>query len=170
MGRELYHHGIKGMRWGVRRYQNEDGSLTEAGKKRYAKDILQNNRKKRKDRLDEDALNDPKRWVREDLERKQQFVNTSASLVRQMQHMERESRTAPTKVRMDLSNMTEQEMRQRINRELTERQYNDLFGTKPETVDKGREYLAKTLEVAGGVLAVSSSALSIALAIKQLKE
>lgn len=32
---ELYHHGVKGMRWGVRRYQNADGSLTKAGKKRY---------------------------------------------------------------------------------------------------------------------------------------
>lgn len=31
---ELYHHGIKGQKWGVRRYQNEDGSLTAAGKKR----------------------------------------------------------------------------------------------------------------------------------------
>ncbi len=30
----LEHHGIKGMRWGVRRYQNEDGSLTDAGKRR----------------------------------------------------------------------------------------------------------------------------------------
>lgn len=33
---QLYHHGIKGMKWGVRRYRNEDGSLTNAGKKRYA--------------------------------------------------------------------------------------------------------------------------------------
>lgn len=32
---ELYHHGIKGMKWGVRRYQNKNGSLTPAGKKRY---------------------------------------------------------------------------------------------------------------------------------------
>lgn len=31
---ELYHHGVKGQKWGVRRYQNEDGSLTPAGKKR----------------------------------------------------------------------------------------------------------------------------------------
>lgn len=32
---ELYHHGIKGMKWGVRRYQNADGTLTYAGKIRY---------------------------------------------------------------------------------------------------------------------------------------
>lgn len=33
----LNHAGIKGMRWGVRRYQNSDGTLTDAGKKRYSK-------------------------------------------------------------------------------------------------------------------------------------
>jgi len=32
---EMYHHGIIGQKWGVRRYQNEDGTLTDAGKKRY---------------------------------------------------------------------------------------------------------------------------------------
>ena len=32
---ELYHWGVKGMKWGVRRYQNADGSLTPRGKKRY---------------------------------------------------------------------------------------------------------------------------------------
>lgn len=36
MNNELYHHGIKGMKWGVRRYQNKDGSLTPKGKKRYS--------------------------------------------------------------------------------------------------------------------------------------
>lgn len=33
----LAHHGVKGMRWGVRRYQNEDGTYTDAGRKRYGK-------------------------------------------------------------------------------------------------------------------------------------
>ena len=35
---ELYHYGIKGQKWGVRRYQNDDGSLTPSGKKRYSDD------------------------------------------------------------------------------------------------------------------------------------
>ena len=34
----LAHHGILGQKWGVRRFQNKDGSLTAAGKKRYDKD------------------------------------------------------------------------------------------------------------------------------------
>lgn len=36
---ELQHHGTKGMRWGIRRYQNKDGSLTPAGQKRYNKEV-----------------------------------------------------------------------------------------------------------------------------------
>lgn len=39
----LEHHGILGMRWGVRRYQNEDGSLTEEGKARYGYGSLSKN-------------------------------------------------------------------------------------------------------------------------------
>lgn len=34
--KELYHHGILGQKWGVRRYQNYNGSYTQAGLKRYA--------------------------------------------------------------------------------------------------------------------------------------
>ena len=37
MENELYHYGIKGQKWGVRRYLDSDGSLTDAGKKRVAK-------------------------------------------------------------------------------------------------------------------------------------
>lgn len=33
----IAHHGIKGQKWGVRRYQNPDGTLTDAGKKKYSK-------------------------------------------------------------------------------------------------------------------------------------
>lgn len=41
---EVWHYGIKGMKWGVRRYQNEDGTLTPAGKKRKIE--LSDNQKK----------------------------------------------------------------------------------------------------------------------------
>ena len=36
--KELYHYGIKGQKWGIRKYQNEDGSLTTEGKARYGYD------------------------------------------------------------------------------------------------------------------------------------
>ena len=37
MNNTLQHHGIKGQKWGIRRYQNPDGTLTAAGRRRYQK-------------------------------------------------------------------------------------------------------------------------------------
>lgn len=47
MSNYLIHHGVKGMKWGVRRYQNEDGTYTKAGRKRYALDLDVNDTSRR---------------------------------------------------------------------------------------------------------------------------
>ena len=44
----LEHHGIKGMHWGVRRFQREDGSLTSAGRKRKASNEKKNEAEKKR--------------------------------------------------------------------------------------------------------------------------
>lgn len=169
-GLEMYHHGVKGMKWGVRRYQNADGSLTAAGQKRYDRDIRENNAKKKENRAIIDGP-DPKRWVTEDLDRSKQVVDAHSDLVKELKKLEQTTTPKPTTKRLDLSKMSDKELRDQINRELLEQQYNKLFAdTSATQVSKGRTILQDTLDVAGSVLAITGSALSIALAIKKLND
>ena len=55
---ELKHWGIKGMKWGIRRYQNKDGSLTRAGKKRQAANLEKARQAKSDKKKYEDAKNE----------------------------------------------------------------------------------------------------------------
>lgn len=175
---ELYHHGTKGMKWGVRRYQNTDGSLTNAGKSRYARDA----REKEFNKYDEssgkyykqskkngrtDLEFDAKRYAKEDTERTKRLVDSGRNLSNDLKRSVDTSSKNRKVPKMDLSNMTDQEMREQINRAMLERQYNDMFN--PQKESKGREYASRTLETAGNVLAVTSSALGIALAINELR-
>lgn len=175
---ELYHWGIKGMKWGVRRYQNKDGTLTDKGLKRYARDAREKEYSKYDDEtgqyykqskkngrtdLDPDAI----RYVTEDMQRTKKLADASSQMTRELQNVNsRAAKRDLQKNKMDLSEMSDKEMRDQINRAILERQYNEMFN--PVNEKKGREHATQILETAGSVLAVTSSALGIALAIKEL--
>lgn len=163
---ELYHWGVKGMRWGVRRYQNSDGSLTAAGQKRYDRDQRENTGKKKGNKV---GKADPNRWVREDLERSKRLSDASNTMVNDLRNINNNAikKSANKKGKTNLSSMSDKELRDKINRAYLEKQYDDMFN--PKKVSRGRQVANSILEGAGATLAVTSSALGIALAIKELR-
>ncbi len=175
---ELYHWGVLGMKWGHRRYQNTDGSLTNAGKKRYDRDADEKgyNRYDQttgshykvsgKKNTREDLDVDTKRYVREDLERTRTLTNESRSLTTNLKTLNDKSMKYRQKPEVDLSQMSDKELRDAINRKFLEKQYMDVC--VPSNVSKGQERVSRFLEVGGDVLAVTGSVLGIALAVKQL--
>ena len=71
-----------------------------------------------------------------------------------------------THKRKDLRTMSDEELKKEVNRMNLEQQYSSLSSNK---ISKGQAYARNTMDVAGAALAIASSGLGIALAIKQLK-
>lgn len=166
---------------GFGKYVNSDGSLTEAGKKRLDHDLKRNAQKKKDDQVKdkdgktvEDILTDPHRWVREDLSEIESSLKAAGALTGDVEKIlkQRESKKPLVrKKKLKLDNMTDAELNAQINRYLLEQRYQDIFNPKePPEVSKGKKYLMGTLEVAGGVLAVGASAVTIAKALHELKK
>lgn len=162
---ELYHWGIKGMKWGVRRYQNEYGSLTAAGRKRMYREHFDMEGKDPKERAKYVA--DANKWVGEDLDSSKKFIDANRQLSGDVKRLVDKSIKKAPREQLDLSNMTDQELRERINRAMLERQYNDVFN--PPQISKGKEFAAELLETAGDVLAVAGSAILVAQGIRALR-
>ena len=71
--------------------------------------------------------------------------------------------------RMDLSKMSTKEIKERIDRENAERQYNDLF-SEPTRAEVGKAKISKLLNNVGSAVSVAGGALTVALALKKLKK
>ena len=161
-GDELCHHGIKGMRWGVRRYQNADGTLTAAGKKRYdhdTKDLSDGKKAKYKA--------NPDKWVNEDLGAGRRLADESTNLTNKLRNANEAAMRKQPRMKMDLSSMSDQQMRNEINRALLERQYPEMFA--PKKSNRGRQVVNDVLTTTGTILGVAGTSLGIALAIRDLK-
>ena len=139
---ELQHHGVKGQKWGVRRFQNSDGSLTNDGKKRYSSDDFKDAKKK--------------------VDKGKDVVDGAVKAKKKAAEKEHEK-----KIKKDLSEMSDQELRDIVNRLNMEERYTQVM--KSRGVEQGKSRVDKILEYAGTALTIGSSALSIAIAIKELK-
>ena len=140
---ELQHYGIKGIKWGVRRFQNSDGSLTADGKKRYSGDNLKDIQKQ---------VNQGKNVV---------------DGVKKTKAKAAEKRTEK-KIKDDLSQMSDKELRDIVNRLNMEERYMQVM--KSRDVQVGKSKADKILDYAGTALTIGSSALSIMIAIKELQK
>ena len=140
---DLRHHGIKGQKWGVRRFQNADGSLTATGRKRYGTDDL-------KDSLDK-------------LNKADSLINTAKKYQAEKDHKEYND-----KIKTDLSKMSDKELQQVVNRMNLEERYTQVMKSREK--DAGESAAMKWLNIAGTVTTVSASAIAMAIQMKQLME
>ena len=125
---ELTHHGIKGMRWGVRRYQNEDGSLTYSGKKRALRmrDQYTKFSKDKKYRDKDGNLTYSGR--KKDLRMKERYSELTGKQLRGYAVVKNnQSKNVKKTNQKKISEMSDNELRDRINRINLEKQYTDLI-------------------------------------------
>lgn len=137
----LYHHGTKGMKWGIRRYQNKDGSLTPAGKKRRAAEESKLKERERIIKGQEKA-----RASRAKLDAKKAELDARERALKKPYKPEPNKPETKQKTIRDLS---DDELRAHINRMALEKQYYDtrksLAAANPKQVSAGKSFLNSVL-------------------------
>ncbi len=159
--RELYHHGTKGQKWGIRKYQNYDGTLTDAGRLRYAgvsKEDYEKLSAADKAKIDKAGISNL-----ETASRKSEVASTIAkearSIASSAQTFTTETRGSKA-IRKDYSDLSNEELQKRVNRLNLERTYGDLTG-ETKYVKTGKEKARELLQTIGASLAVVGSAIGI---------
>lgn len=144
---ELRHWGVKGMRWGIRRYQNRDGTLTEAGKKRYAKELekLKAEEKMLKNKERTKAKMDKLEELRKSNEERKQNLGEGKS-----KKTEDKKPEPPKMEKKAVKDMTTEELQARKARLQLEKDYKDLLKqTRGEQAAKGKSFVEEVLTNSG---------------------
>lgn len=151
---EIYHFGVLGMRWGVRRYQNYDGTLTAAGRRHYEKQIRK-------------AVDENVRGMRKEAANEARVALNSDSAVKSAKEQYAKESVDDNR---SYRNLTNEELRYAVEHYKLEQQYSDLInGDRQRDVKRGREETREMLQTAGAVLAVGATAVGIAKSIVEIK-